>query len=670
MTKALTTFLVVLALSFTSTPATSGVLHPGHSGHWYVPERSGEGWVLEILAEDRALLYWFTYDESGNQRWLIGDGEILKDSDGWALRFSEMLVTQGPRFGADFDSDSLVYNVAGAGLLRFSDCNNGVFEFQGYGQDLAFPIQRLTRTMGPDCNGPLHGHPDQPIQPYAGQSGSWYDPATAGQGFVLQWAANGGAVVTWFTYDPDGNQQWMVGTGTRQGERLVFPEVYSARGGSFGSEFDSEDVQLTAWGRLEFELGCDAGSMEYESWLPKFSDGGYSLERLTSLMRLEDCPAVTPVLAELYELEYRELPVIDGAEQPTEALSIAGDGSVLGTKNGPFGNTKIHRILRPEGSQWIDIEGAAFSPVALLSNDGNTASFNVLDGGTESGADRFVTKIWRDGMGASPLPGQNLGSSFVRGASSNASCLVGNGSIEPDGPYRSWIWISGGEQVLLPEATGLDEPVACSDDGRIVVGNEAIGATGLRELPAIRWLDGATPAYLFDSEGARLRFAQACSSDCSIIVGGDQVELDPKHPHFREPWLWSENTGARYLGMPEDAFIGFALAPVVAWDVSQDGSFVVGEYGARNEFGEWIGSRAFIWTERTGQVLLSQALAEAALSDGNWLEVGAISVADADGIIRVLLEGEYLDPPPLAPWVYPRRAAILSLIPRNIDWFE
>jgi len=508
------------------------------------------------------------------------------------------------------------------------------------------------------------------MRPYAGQSGSWYDPATAGQGFVLQWSANGDAFVTWFTYDAAGNQQWMVGTGTRQGERLVFPEVYSARGGSFGSEFDSEDVQLTAWGRLEFELGCDDGSMEYESWLPKFSDGGYSLERLTSLMRLEDCPAMTPLLAELYELEYRELPVIDGTEQPTEALSIAGDGTVLGTKNGPFGNTKIHRILRPDGSQWIDIEEEAFSPVALLSSDGNTASFNVLDGGTESGVDRFVTKIWRDGMGASPLPGQNLGSSFVRGASSNASCLVGNGSIEPDGPYRSWIWISGGEQVLLPEATGLDEPVACSDDGRIVVGNESISATGLRELPAIRWLDGGAPAYLFDSEGARLRFAQACSADCSIIVGGDQVELDPEHPHFREPWLWSENTGARYLGMPEDAFIGFALAPVVAQDVSQDGSIVVGEYGARNEFGEWIGSRAFIWTERTGQVLLSKVLAEAGLSDGNWLEVGAISVADADGVIRVLLEGEYLDPPPLAPWVYPRRAAVLSLIPRNIDWFE
>ena len=32
------------------------------SGAWYVPERSGEGWLVEDLADGHSIVYWFTYD--------------------------------------------------------------------------------------------------------------------------------------------------------------------------------------------------------------------------------------------------------------------------------------------------------------------------------------------------------------------------------------------------------------------------------------------------------------------------------------------------------------------------------------------------------------------------------------------------------------------------------
>lgn len=45
------------------------------SGAWYVPSRSGEGWMVEELADDRALLVWFTYTPDGQQAWMLGVGE-------------------------------------------------------------------------------------------------------------------------------------------------------------------------------------------------------------------------------------------------------------------------------------------------------------------------------------------------------------------------------------------------------------------------------------------------------------------------------------------------------------------------------------------------------------------------------------------------------------------
>lgn len=668
--KAPNALLLAAALILSSTPASSGVLHPGHSGHWYVPDRSGEGWVLEILGEKRALVYWFTYDESGNQRWLIGDGEIRETAEGWEVVFPEMLITEGPRFGADFDPASFASEVAGEGLFRFADCSSGTFEFQGLDKTLAFPVQRLTRTMGADCSGPLHGRPGEVVRPYAGQSGSWYDPMTAGQGFVLQWIANGQAVITWFTYDNEGNQQWMIGVGYREGDQLVFPEVFSPHGGRFGADFDSEEIEQLSWGRLEFDLICDGGSVRYESTLPQFSDGEYELERLTSLMLPKDCPVVPPLLTELYQLHYRELPVMNEGEEPlTEAIGIAGDATVVGAQPGPFGDRTIFRVLPPEGDEWIDIEENGFGTKAILAVDGETVAFNVLDGWAPSGAARFLTKIWRESIGTEPLPGQILESSFVRGGSSSASCLVGSGSVEPGGPERSWKWTSGNTQDLLPqpEPTGAVSPVACSDDGSTVIGNELVGESGVREDVAIRWVDDAEPTYIYDSTGVRLRFAQACSSDCRIIVGGDQVDANPDHPNFREPWLWSEETGAHYLGMPGDVFLtGFA--PVVARDVTRDGSFVVGDYAAVNQWDSSIGSKGFIWTERTGQVLVSELLIATALGDDNWQRLSATNVSVDAESVRVLLVGEYRDPP--TPWSYSRRAAVLELVPRKMDWFE
>jgi hypothetical protein len=663
-------FLAGLVGLLVSAANADGVLHPGHSSHWFVPERSGEGWVLEILDDQRALVYWFTYDEVGNQRWLIGEGAIGEDDNGWYIAFPDMYVTRGPEFGPDFNPSSLTVNVVGDGVMRFTDCDHGLFEFEGLGQELAFPIQRLTRTMGADCSAPLHGRPGEPLQPYGGQSGSWYDPASSGQGMVLQWMAGGTAVLTWFTYDADGDQQWMIGVGHRQNDQVVFSDLHATRGGLFGEAFDSEVVEQIDWGELELQLDCNGGQARFESNLPEFGGGELALVRLTALMRPEGCPALPPQLTELFDIDYLELPVMNPGEEPrTQVSQIAGDGTVVGSYPGPFGESTIFRVLRPDESDWLDIEEDGFSTAVVLSGDGEWASFNVLDGWTDSGAARFETKLWREEIGAQPLSGQILGSSFVLAGSYSGSCLVGTGRIEPGGSEQRWKWSTDEGQQLLPEqdSVGGGTPTGCSEDGRIVIGNRPLGKTGTRQDIAMRWVGDAKPTFLYDSRDTRLRFAQACSADCSAIVGGDQVDLDQEHPHYREPWLWTEELGARYLGMPEDAIL-IGLAPVTAWDITSDGSFVVGSYAVVNSWDGSTGSRAFIWAERTGQLIVSELLAKVGLGDENWQRMSAISVAEGEDGIRILLSGEYRDPPDS--WTYARRAAILHVAPSRTEWFE
>lgn len=73
------------------------------SGAWYVPARSGEGWLLEEYPDGRAGLYWFTFDEQGRQRWIIGAG--VRDGERW--RFDRTFMTGGARFGSAFRSQDV-----------------------------------------------------------------------------------------------------------------------------------------------------------------------------------------------------------------------------------------------------------------------------------------------------------------------------------------------------------------------------------------------------------------------------------------------------------------------------------------------------------------------------------------------------------------------------------
>jgi len=93
------------------------------SGSWYDPDRSGEGFVLEMLENGSAVVFWFTYDTQGNHMWLLASQGIVSQHDTQVLvDFSDVRIYTGGVFGQEFDASTVESQAWGE--LRFSfDCN-------------------------------------------------------------------------------------------------------------------------------------------------------------------------------------------------------------------------------------------------------------------------------------------------------------------------------------------------------------------------------------------------------------------------------------------------------------------------------------------------------------------------------------------------------------------
>ncbi len=54
-------------------------LRPSWSGSWFPEDQSGHGITLEVLTDGRAVVYWMTYDEDGNQLWLHAVSDEIEE---------------------------------------------------------------------------------------------------------------------------------------------------------------------------------------------------------------------------------------------------------------------------------------------------------------------------------------------------------------------------------------------------------------------------------------------------------------------------------------------------------------------------------------------------------------------------------------------------------------
>ncbi|MDX1381225.1 MAG: hypothetical protein R3233_08890, partial [Xanthomonadales bacterium] len=165
------------------------------------------------------------------------------------------------------------------------DCMNGSMDWHVDGEHGRMQLARITGVMGLGC--PV-GNP-VPEQPESRFSGSWYDPSHAGEGYVLEVLSNGALLVYWFTFDPDGNRRWFLGVGEVVNGDLVFPDMLTTRGPSFGEAYDPALFETLPWGSLTLDIGCGGGPAVYDATEEGFGSGQLDVVRLTTLAGL-DCP--------------------------------------------------------------------------------------------------------------------------------------------------------------------------------------------------------------------------------------------------------------------------------------------------------------------------------------------------------------------------------------------
>jgi len=255
-------------------------LVPAQSAAYFDPNRSGEGIFVEFLDNGKVLVYVFTYAPDGGQAWMLGLGEAFA----WGIVIEQMLLPTGASFGPDFDPADIVMKPLGGLAFASPSCGTndvaGVLSItpnaaEGYEElFLDANYQQLAEIL--DCQ---TGEKSAD----AGYSGSWFDPTHSGEGIILEVLKNGTVIVQWFTFDKNGGQMWIQGTGTITGGILTVDNLFTTGGTSYGSGFDADDVKQIPWGTLTMEFtSCGEAVVNYIS-SAGFGSGSLNMSRLTSL---------------------------------------------------------------------------------------------------------------------------------------------------------------------------------------------------------------------------------------------------------------------------------------------------------------------------------------------------------------------------------------------------
>lgn len=280
------------------------------------------------------------------------------------------------------------------------------------------------------------------------------------------------------------------------------------------------------------------------------------------------------------------------------AYGVSADGSfVVGWGWGSVGLAAF-RWTQSGGMQGLgDLPGGDFYSLAnSVSATGSIVvgySYSAL--GTE--AFRWTQTTGMQGLG--DLPG-GVFRSHAYGISDNGVVIVGFSETESGEIAFRWTE-SDGMQILgdVPGGQFRSNAKAVSADGKVIVGF-GISALGGE---AFRWTESTGMQGLGDLPGGSFGSdASSVSADGNVIVGCGHGVLD-----YQEAIRWTEADGMISLGyLPDLPPAGISLSSN-AWDVSADGSIVVGH--CQVKYGDsGAGPEAFIWDEENGTRSIKEML--------------------------------------------------------------
>jgi hypothetical protein len=264
-------------------------INQGISGAWADPDRAGEGFFVEILSDQKAVVFWFTHTPEAvggelEQAWVIGIGDIVGSSI--VVESAHTEITNGPPFGTDFDPARVDRRNWGKFVLSFSGCDSGVMYYRSVDPDYGNGSQNLTRITGIEnlpCGVEPAALPQTTTLPTIdpSYSGSWGDSSHNGEGWHLEILPNGRAVGAWFSYDESGKQAWFIDSGKVDGNTITF-DLKMPTGDDFGPTFDPDNVTEHPWGTATISFdSCNSAFMTYDSVFDGYGAGSQTLTRIT-----------------------------------------------------------------------------------------------------------------------------------------------------------------------------------------------------------------------------------------------------------------------------------------------------------------------------------------------------------------------------------------------------
>ncbi len=122
-----------------------------HSGLWYNPEQDGHGLNILVLDNNRMIIYWYTYDNEGNQIWLLGSGSFEN-----GLATLSVISTENALFPPNFDAADVQSSNWGSFEIEFEGCNQAEFKWfpnpeTGFTAG-SMPMSRLAFNAGLGCD--------------------------------------------------------------------------------------------------------------------------------------------------------------------------------------------------------------------------------------------------------------------------------------------------------------------------------------------------------------------------------------------------------------------------------------------------------------------------------------------------------------------------------------
>jgi len=125
------------------------------SGSWYNPVQDGHGINVEVLNDNKTVVYWYVYHTDGTPMFLTTVGTNTGDTTAGTTKYHT-----GMQFGSfnPIDRQQIPWGTAS---VTFHDCTNATLQYQAddpaYGGG-TIPMERLTFVHGLKCSdSPLHG---------------------------------------------------------------------------------------------------------------------------------------------------------------------------------------------------------------------------------------------------------------------------------------------------------------------------------------------------------------------------------------------------------------------------------------------------------------------------------------------------------------------------------